>query len=276
VPELPEVETIRRQLEPRLVGRRVERAGSFPSPRFTPAAEVPGATATSVDRRGKYLLVGLDDERELVVHLGMTGVLRPGDRSLDIDRFVRAWWDLDDGSRLELHDVRRFGRVAVVPVGDHVGLPTLHRLGPEPLSDDFTAERLWRDLRASSVRVKTQLLAQRVVAGVGNIYADEALWEAGIDPRTRTVTRAQATALHSAIRSVLATAVANGGTTLRDYRTVDGGTGRNQHHLTCYGRSGRPCPRCATTLVRATVDGRGTTWCPLCQRRGGVGYGRRP
>ncbi len=271
MPELPEVETIRRQLAPRLVGRRVERAGSHPSPKFRPAAEVRGATTTGVGRRGKYLLVALHDERELIVHLGMTGVLRPGDPAAGLDQFVRAWWDLDDGSRLELHDVRQFGRVAVVPAGDHALLPTLHRLGPEPLSEAFTAEGLWRALRASGVRVKTQLLAQRAVAGVGNIYADEALWQAGVDPRARRVTRREATALHAAIRAVLTTGVANGGTTLRDYRTVDGGTGSHQHHLACYGRAGQACRRCGAVLVRSVIDGRGTTWCRTCQ---GAGSGR--
>ena len=115
--------------------------------------------------------------------------------------------------------------------------------------------------------MKTQLLQQRAVAGVGNIYADEALWRAGVDPAARKVTRPQAARLHAAIREVLAAALANGGTTLRDYRTVDGGTGSNQHHLDCYGRAGEPCTRCATTLRRKVLDGRGTTWCPVCQRR---------
>jgi len=273
MPELPEVETIRRQLEPLLVGRRVERAGSHPSARFVAAGDAVGATATAVDRRGKYLLVGLDDHRELVIHLGMTGVLRPRSPGASpLDPHIRAWWDLDDSSGLELRDPRRFGRVAVVPAGDHTGLATLHRLGPEPLTDGFTAVGLWVALRASSARVKTQLLAQRAVAGVGNIYADEALWQAGIDPRARRVSRAEAATLHEAIRAVLSAAVDHGGTTLRDYRTVAGGPGRNQHHLACYGRAGAPCLRCGAVLVRVVVDGRGTTWCPACQRGGRLQY----
>jgi formamidopyrimidine-DNA glycosylase len=212
------------------------------------------------------LLIGLDADRELVVHLGMTGVLRPRPAG-PLDPYVRAWWDLDDGTTLELRDVRRFGRVAVVPAGDHHRLPTLAALGPEPLSDDFTPDGLWRDLRATRVRVKTRLLSQRPVAGVGNIYADEALWAAGVHPARRGVTRRQAAALHGALRDVLAAAIAHGGTTVRDYRAVDGGTGSHQRHLRCYGRAGEPCERCGTPLRRVVVDARGTTFCPTCQRR---------
>jgi formamidopyrimidine-DNA glycosylase len=117
------------------------------------------------------------------------------------------------------------------------------------------------------VRVKTQLLGQRVVAGVGNIYADEALWRAGIHPAARQVSRPAAERLHRAVIDVLAEGIEHGGTTLRDYRTVDGGSGANQHRLDCYGRAGLPCPRCGDVLRRAVVDARGTTWCPTCQRR---------
>jgi formamidopyrimidine-DNA glycosylase len=266
MPELPEVETIRRQLAPLLVGRRFTAAGAHPSVKFAPAAGVVGATVTDLGRRGKYLLSSLDDGRELIVHLGMTGRLRPrnGDEP---DPYVRAWWALDDGLVLELRDVRRFGRVAVVPAGDHRTLPTLHHLGPEPLEEAFTPESLHRGLAGSRMAVKTQLLHQRVVAGVGNIYADEALWLAGLHPGARRVGWARAGALHAAVREVLTAGVAHGGTTLRDYRDVDGGSGRNQHRLACYGRAGQPCGRCGAILRRRLVDGRGTHWCPTCQRR---------
>ncbi len=266
MPELPEVETIRRQLEPRLTGRRVLRGGGHPSPKFASAVEAEGAGIEGVGRRGKYLLLGLDDDRTLVVHLGMTGVirLRPSDEAPGT--YVRAWWDLG-GERLELHDVRRFGRVAVVVGDDLRAVPGLAVLGPEPLGDEFTAAGLHHALGQSRRRVKTQLLAQRVVAGVGNIYADEALWEAAVNPALRRVTRPQAARLHAALRGVLAGGIANGGTTLRDYRTVLGATGRNQFALRCYGRGGEPCERCGTLLARRVLDGRGTTWCPTCQRR---------
>ncbi|MFS8585883.1 MAG: DNA-formamidopyrimidine glycosylase family protein, partial [Acidimicrobiia bacterium] len=171
MPELPEVETIRRQLEPLVVGRRLGRAWAFPHPKFTAALEVGPATIERLDRRGKYLLFVLDDDRELVVHLGMTGSLRvrpPGDEG---DAYVRAWWAFDDdrGEALEFRDVRRFGRLAVAVGGRYAG--TLAVQGPDALDPDLTAEDLWRALRSSRRAVKTQLLSQRPIAGVGNIYA---------------------------------------------------------------------------------------------------------
>lgn len=266
VPELPEVETVRRGLAPLVTGRRIQNAGSHPSDRFQAAIEAEGHVITGVDRRGKYLLVSLDDGRRLVVHLGMTGQLRVDPEFTPADRYDRAWWNLDDGTRLALRDVRRFGRVAVVDQ-DLSSLPTLAALGPEPFDAEFTPASLWSALRRSSQPVKTQLLSQRPVAGVGNIYADEALWSARLHPASRRISRPAATRLHAAIREVLSAGIDNGGTTLRDYRAVDGSTGSNQLHLACYGRAGEPCPRCQTTLRRSVVAGRGTTHCPTCQRR---------
>lgn len=289
MPELPEVETIRRELTPLVQGRRVVAGGSHPSDRFTAARDVAGATIEAVQRRGKYLLFDLSGpvpahrgpdrhhadrqrpDRQLIVHLGMTGMLRPGTGPAtpgggELDPYVRAWWTFEDGCGVELRDVRRFGRVAVVPTGDHSSQPTLHRLGPEPLSDDFSPDGLWRALRSSSLRVKTHLLNQRAVAGVGNIYADEALWAAGVNPGARVLSRRKADSLYGSIRTVLAAGIVNGGTTLRDYRTVTGASGRNQHHLSCYGRAGLPCTRCGVVLERRVLDGRGTTWCRRCQR----------
>jgi formamidopyrimidine-DNA glycosylase len=265
MPELPEVETVRRGLEPLLVGRRIVDGWGHPSAKFATAPHAAGPAIESVGRRGKYLLVGLDDGRELVVHLGMTGQLRlrPG----ELDPHVRAWWALDDGRVLELRDVRRFGRVAVVPAGEYAALPTLAHQGPEPWDVALDHDGLWRNLRRSKARVKTQLLSQRPIAGVGNIYADEALWRSGVHPGRRTITRREATELLVALREVLAQGIANGGTTLRDYRQVDGAQGSNQFDLACYGRAGEPCPRCGDLLRRSVVDARGTTACPTCQPR---------
>ncbi len=271
VPELPEVETIRAQLQPRLEGRAITRAGSHPSAKFTPAVEAVGCDVTAVRRRGKYLIVDLDDASEpgceLVIHLGMTGRLAvsPG---VDLSHpHLRAWWRLDDDESLTLHDVRRFGRIHVVPAGRYETIATLHRLGPEPFSDQFTGESLWRALRASRRCIKTQLLSQRPVAGVGNIYADEALWLAGVNPAVRGLSKPRAVLLADTIRTALASGLRHGGTTLRDYAALDGAQGSNQHHLHCYGRAGEPCERCGTELRRKVVDARGTTWCPVCQRR---------
>lgn len=266
VPELPEVETVRRGLDPLVRGRSLVDAWAHPSPKFAPATDAVGRRVENVGRRGKYLLLDLEDERTLVIHLGMTGQLRVVDAATAPDPYDRAWWLLSDGRRLSYRDVRRFGRIAVVGE-DQSALPTLAALGPEPFDEAFTPLHLWHALRASTAQVKTQLLNQRVVAGIGNIYADEALWRARVRPTARSVSRPAAERLHGSIVAVLSEGIEHGGTTLRDYRTVDGDTGQNQHRLECYGRADEPCLRCGAPLRRTVVDGRGTTWCASCQRR---------
>jgi formamidopyrimidine-DNA glycosylase len=265
VPELPEVETVRRGLEPLVVGRRIVEGWGHPSGKFCAAPLAAGPVIEAVRRRGKYLLAGLDDGRELIVHLGMTGRLQLRTGGADDDPYVRAWWSLDDASVLELRDVRRFGRLAVVEAGDYATMPTLARQGPEPWDPVLDGGGLWQNLRRSRSRVKTQLLSQRPVAGVGNIYADEGLWSAGVHPGRRTVTRRQSEALLAGLREALELGLVNGGTTLRDYRSVSGDPGRNQAALRCYGRAGEPCPRCDTALRRSVIDARGSTFCPTCQ-----------
>jgi formamidopyrimidine-DNA glycosylase len=278
VPELPEVETIRLQLKGRVVGRRIVAAWGFPSANFRDAVRAVGSRIVDLRRRGKYLLAALGSSQqadrgdeaptqELVLHLGMTGRLGVVP-SCDLDRdaaHLRAWWELDDATAVTFHDVRRFGRVAVLPAGDHHSLATLHHLGPEPFDDAFTGRSLRSHLRGRRA-VKTVLLAQRAVAGVGNIYADEALWSAGVDPRTRRLGPERAERLRDAVREVLADGLAHGGTTLRDYRDAVGGTGSHQDSLRCYGRGGLPCLACGTALRSTVLDGRRTTWCPGCQR----------
>ena len=273
MPELPEVETIRRQIQPRLVGCRVLEAGSHPSAKFIPAREITGATITGVGRRGKYLLFGLDDGRELVMHLGMTGRVsfRPGQPD-DHDPHLRAWWALAPGDgesvaeTMEFVDTRRFGRLRVVPAGDYVSIPTLATAGPEPWDPELTPRRFWASLRASNRAVKTQLLSQRPVAGVGNIYADEALWLAEVNPIRRSIGLERAARLLDAVRTVMSQGIELGGTTLRDYRNAEGGTGGNQHVLAAYGRAGEPCLRCGEPLQTRVIDARTTVWCVACQR----------
>lgn len=264
MPELPEVETVRRGLEPGLVGRTIVDARCTSNPKFTSAPDALGATVEEVNRRGKYLLIAMADDRELVIHLGMTGVL-----AFEIDPVrgphERAAWLLDDGRWLTFTDVRQFGRIAVVDAGSYESLPTLAALGPEPFDESLDAEMFWRSLRQSKQRLKTRLLSQRPIAGVGNIYADEACWAARVHPGSRRITRAQAAELLEAIREALAAGIANGGTTLRDYRNVSGGTGSNQDELKCYGRAGEPCSRCGDLLVSRVYDGRTTTLCRTCQ-----------
>ena len=263
MPELPEVESVRRQLEPELSGRRVLAVWADTQRRFHAPGLLLGRTVEGVGRRGKFLLCPLDQGLELILHLGMTGVLHFGAP----DAYARARITLDDGRELVFRDVRRFGGLAVVEAGSYGSLPTLARLGPEPLSDEFDPHRFARDLAATRAPVKPYLLSQRPVAGVGNIYADEALWLSRIHPASRRVGPRRALALHGAIRQVLTDAIAREGTTFRDYRMVNGESGRNADFLIAYGQSGRPCPRCTTPLRKVVLGGRGTTFCPACQRR---------
>jgi formamidopyrimidine-DNA glycosylase len=163
--------------------------------------------------------------------------------------------------------MRRFGRIRVVPAGDYRGIPALAQAGPEPFDPDLDGRRFWLALNASRRRLKTQLLSQRPIAGVGNIYADEALWLAEINPNITRISLARATRLLEALQTVLSQGIDNGGTTLRDYRNLDGGSGTNQVTLAAYGRAGKPCLRCGSSLHSAVLDARTTTWCPVCQRR---------
>lgn len=265
MPELPEVETVRRDLMPRLLDRTLSCVYSHGSAKFVEAECLTGQRVLDVRRRGKYLILDLDDARELIVHLGMTGVL-----SVRADpseaKHVRAEWKMDSGEYFTFDDVRRFGRISLVAAGNYEGLPTLHRMGPEPLGTSFDGDVLYSALKASRVNVKTQLLSQRPVAGVGNIYADEALWLARVHPGCTRLSRTRCQLLADAIQEVLASALDDGGTTLSDYRRVDGSKGSHQSALNCYGRGGEPCVRCAEALSKCVMQGRGTTFCARCQK----------
>lgn len=266
MPELPEVESVRRQLRPRLVGRRVLAVRASPQARITDLSEAVGRRVGEVGRRGKYLLVDLDGSHELVINLGMTGALRlRGESEWRPDAYVRASVTLDDGV-MDFRDVRRFGRLGVVAAGDYATIPMLAQLGPEPLTDAFDVQAFAAALARTRMAIKPFLLAQRAVAGVGNIYADESLWRARISPRARRVGAARAERLHAAIREVLAEAVEREGTTFRDYQAVNGQAGRFADFLVAYGQQGRPCPRCHRPLRKTVVGGRGTTHCGRCQR----------
>ena len=228
--------------------------------------EAIGTTVQGLNRKGKYLIAPLNDGRELIIHLGMTGALAVTPAIPD-DPYIRAWWQLDDCEYLTYRDVRRFGRICCVPAGQYDTIPTLAIQGPDALGPDFTAEGFYRALRSSRRRIPTQLLSQKPVAGVGNIYGTEALWIASIHPAKRQISRSAATNLHAALLEVLKAGLADGGTTLRDYRNADGGKGSHQNALACYGRSGQPCLRCATPLQHRTYDARTLTFCPQCQPR---------
>ena len=266
MPELPEVESVRRQLDPELSGLSIVDVWCDPIstvPReFHDVDRARGRTIQNVGRRGKFLIAPLDGELELIMHLGMTGVFR-----FDLeDPHVRATLTLDDGRTLAFRDVRRFGRIAVVEAGIYDAIPTLAMLGPEPLSDEFDPDVFACELKRTTSPVKPFLLSQRPVAGVGNIYADEVLWQARIHPASRKVGKARAFELHAAIRRILADAISREGTTFRDYQMVNGASGRNASYLVAYGQQGRPCPRCSTPMRKIVLGGRGTTYCPHCQR----------
>jgi formamidopyrimidine-DNA glycosylase len=266
MPELPEVESVRRQLDPELRGRRVTEVWYDPLPsmprEFIDLERAEGRTIEHVSRRGKFLIAPLDEGLEMIMHLGMTGVFR-FDAEDPYDR-ARLW--LDDGRTLSFRDVRRFGRLGVVDKGDYSKIPMLATLGPEPLSDEFDPDVFADVLARTNSPIKPYLLSQRPVAGVGNIYADEALWQARIHPRSRSVGRKRAHSLHAAIRDVLAASIEREGTTFRDFQMVNGESGRNVGFLEAYGRAGLGCSRCGTPLKKIVLGGRGTTYCPNCQR----------
>ncbi len=271
MPELPEVETTRRGIEPWLVGRRIdalavrERRLRWRVPRSLPA-KLAGARIRSVGRRAKYRLVGTD-AGTLILHLGMSGSLRildAGSPPLAHDHFDLV---LDSGRCLRFNDPRRFGCL-LFTASDPARHKLLAGLAVEPLSEEFTGESLWRRARGRSVAIKLFILDSRNVAGVGNIYASEALFRAGIRPGLAAgrVSRARMEALVTSIKDVLAEAIGVGGTTLRDYVNPEGMPGYFRQRLFVYERAGRPCRRCRTP-IRQTVQGaRSTYWCPGCQR----------
>ena len=282
MPELPEVETIRRQLAPLVEGRVVERL-EISDPRWClpllPDAVVDAVAGRRVERlgrRGKYLVWQLEDEAFLLMHLRMTGTLLydapPG------TPYERVRWVLDDGHELRFCDPRRFGTGELA-----LGTTTRDaffaaRLGLEPLDGELTGDALRRMARGRRAPVKAFLLDQRRIAGVGNIYADEALFRAGIHPLrpVGSLTRAQCDALAVAVREALAAGVAAGGATIDDFRHVDGVRGAFQNEFLVHRRRGEPCPRCAAPVVKFVAAGRGTYACESCQPRPRRRRARRP
>jgi formamidopyrimidine-DNA glycosylase len=275
VPELPEVETIRLRLEPKLVGRRLERV-RIDDPRlvrpYEPvqvAAELEGERVSALDRRGKYLIVRFESGRGLLIHLRMTGSLRHAPAgTLEDDPHRRAVVRLDDGSDVAYRDLRRFGTWLVVEPEELQ--PYLDaRLGAEPLADGFTAATLRKRLAGRRAPIKAALLDQRTLAGMGNIYVDEALWRARIHPLRPAgeLSATEVRRLRPAIRAALEAGIARHGSTLRDYRLPDGGAGAMQHEFKVYGRDDEPCDRCGTPIEKIRAAGRGTWYCPRCQSR---------
>lgn len=276
MPELPEVETIRAGIEPELVGRRFDRVEIL-DPRLTrplePAAvaeRLEGEHVAAVDRRGKYLVVRFESGRVLLIHLRMTGSLRhaPAGR-LGLDPYRRAVITLNDGSDLAYRDVRRFGTWDLLEPAEAEAYLAA-RLGEEPLAPSFTAAALGRRLAGRRAPVKAALLDQRSLAGLGNIYADEALWRARIHPLRPAGSLAadEVIRLHRSVRAALRVGIANQGATLRDYSGPNGDSGSMQREFKVYARAGEPCERCRTPIEKIRAAGRGTWFCPACQQLG--------
>jgi formamidopyrimidine-DNA glycosylase len=267
VPELPEVEVTRRELEPLLVGRTIARVLTRRSSYFflTPprrlARRLAGRRVLALDRVGKYLLARLDDGARLLMHLGMTGQI--GAAPLDRHTHLRLGFD-DGGPEVRFHDVRRFGKVQLLEPGR--SSPRVDRLGPDALA--IRGERLLAATRGRRAAIKTVLLDQAVLAGIGNIYADEALFLAGLRPSRRAarVGVDGCRRLAAALRQVLRQGIRAGGSTIDDYRRPDGSPGLYQEDHRVYGRAGEPCRRCGEPIRRVVIGQRSAHYCPRCQR----------
>jgi len=271
MPELPEVETIARGLSPLLVGRRVTGLDVldnrvFPGDVRTFRREFTGRLITGVRRRAKVCLVEVEGGRHIAFHLKMTGRLLVPAPGMEPDRHLRVVIELDDVRALHFVDMRRFGLCLGFGPGGLSQWDFFRRLGPEPL--DMSTARFRRLMTGRSGRVKALLLDQEVIAGIGNIYADESLFLAGINPLTRAdaLTPKNLDALLGALQDVLRRAIAAGGSTIRDYRTAEGVAGSFQWNFKVYGRAGLPCPACGGRLAVTKAGGRTSTFCPRCQR----------
>lgn len=270
MPELPEVETTRRGIAPFLTGRRIRALVVREARLRWPVdpglnARLDGASIEAVDRRAKYLIIHTG-RGCLLWHLGMSGSLRVITDGRAPDRHDHLDLVLDSGDCLRFNDPRRFGFLlwTEAPLAEH---PRLASLGPEPLSEAFNGDALYRRSRGRRMPVKGFLMDAATVVGVGNIYASEALFEAGIHPRRPAgrVGRARYRALVTAVKRILAAAIEQGGTTLRDFSDSDGRPGYFRQSLAVYGREGAPCPQCGTAIRREVIGQRSTFFCPSCQ-----------
>ncbi len=289
MPELPEVETVRIGLNALLPGKRVKSVThdwpkSFPNAPHDVEHFLVGARIIEVKRRAKVLIIELDSNYSLVIHLKMTGQLvfrapdgehfgagHPNDSLVGElpDRSTRVIFVFDDDSKLFFNDQRKFGWVRLIPTGEVMRLDFFQKVGPEPLADDFTAKDFAaRLMRRANSGIKAVLLDQTVVAGIGNIYADESLWAAKIHPETRVkdISPAKIKALFVGLQNVLRLSIEKGGSTDRNYVNAEGKRGSYLTFANVFRREGQPCPRCGTTIIKTRVAGRGTHLCPHCQK----------
>ena len=274
MPELPEVEVLRRSLEPLLVGDVLERAEILapalrePLDRRRLMRQTRGQRVARLRRRAKYLLIDLDNAWSLVIHLGMSGRLTIAPPGTEREPHEHAAFHLASGGRLRLRDPRRFGQLLCLRTKDIEGDRHFAHLGVEPLSDAFSGEHLAASARGRRGPIKTFIMDAKVVVGVGNIYAAEALYKAGIHPNRSVarIARARWDRLAETIREVLGGAITEGGTTLNDFTDGEGNSGYFQVSLEVYGREGEPCRRCGAAVKRSVHANRSTFYCPGCQR----------
>jgi formamidopyrimidine-DNA glycosylase len=274
MPELPEVETIVADLRPHLAGRTIVSCDLlFPTIVRHPEPEVfidsvAGMRISSVRRRGKYILIDLENDLLLVVHLGMTGQLRLVEANKPLEKHTHAVFMLDDGRHLRYRDPRRFGRLLLGTEESLLASKKLPRLGPEPIDPAFAADELYRRLRKRRTALKAFLLDQGAVAGIGNIYADESLHRAKLRPDrlAGSLSRKSAQRLHESLRDSLLVAIANRGSSVDTYRDAWGEMGGQQEKLLVYGRAGEPCFTCGRPLALIRIAGRSTVFCRRCQR----------
>ena len=287
MPELPEVETVRRGLSELIIGKAIASAvndtpKSFPNTQTDVKQFMIGAKVTAIRRRAKVLMIDLSTEYSLVIHLKMTGQLvyvgtkdrfgagHPNDSLVNAlpDKSTRVTIGFDDDSQLFFNDQRKFGWVKLMPTLEIPNLPFMKKVGPEPLEAEFTPQQ-FRDRfrRRARTNIKAALLDQSVVAGVGNIYADEALWGAKIHPTrlTGSITDDEFDALYKELREVMNLSIEKGGSSNRNYVNAEGKRGSYMDFARVFRREGLPCPRCGTTIEKSRVAGRGTHVCPFCQ-----------
>lgn len=273
MPELPEVETVRRTLEQLVLGKEIKEVSVF-WPKIIKAPEpveqfqdaLRGQTIRNIGRRGKFLIFTLDDYA-MVSHLRMEGKYGVHAKDEPYDKHTHVIFTFTDGSELRYRDVRKFGTMHLFTKGEEMGQMPLFHLGPEPLSDEFTVEGLSTNLAKTSRKIKPVLLDQTVVVGIGNIYVDEALFRSGIHPERKasSLTPEEIKTLHAEIIATLSEAVEKGGSTIRSYVNSQGQIGMFQLELNVYGRKGENCKICGTPLEKLVVAGRGTHICPSCQ-----------
>ena len=287
MPELPEVETVKRGLNKLIVGRTIKSVKALNEKSFSASSDdvklfLIGAKVLQVRRRAKVILIDLDTDYSLIAHLKMTGQLvfidkksrfgagHPSDSLVGSlpDRSTRIVFKFEDGSNLFFNDHRKFGWVKLIPTIEIPNIDFMKRVGPEPLEADFTPAQFIERFRSHPrTNIKAALLNQSVIAGVGNIYADESLWAAQINPRTQVgnLSDGQLTELYHQVRNVMNLSISKGGSTNRNYVNAEGKKGSYMDYANVFRREGQPCPRCGTEIIKTRVAGRGTHICPHCQ-----------